>query len=63
MKFFSLIAAIASVSALQIDGLYACTWTQTLERNTYLTPSKVALGTCKGDHCTHGCTDCPESAC
>ena len=64
MKFTAIVAAlVASVSSMQIDGLYACTWTQTEPRNDILTPSHVALGTCTGTHCTHGFTDGPESAC
>ena len=64
MKFSLIVAAlVANVSAMQLDTIYTCTWTSTTDKNFILTPSKVALGTCTGTHCTHGFTDGPESAC
>ena len=66
MKFATLIALVASASAVSMthDAKFGtCAWVQTTPRDHTTTPSGVARGTCSGTNCLKACTNCPESDC
>ena len=66
MKFTTLIALVASVSAVSVakeNKFGTCTWVETTPRDHTTTPSSVARGTCSGPNCLKACTNCPQSEC